>query len=109
LVGAAWRGAVLAVCSRSLIKENGCFIFDYIKELIVFADEDGILAGTRFDLVENQVALIVPAGNPANVHSFDDAVAAKATLGADAARAVLDFLKTPYAAVFERVGFAIPK
>ena len=37
-------------------------------------DEAGeLLAGTRFDLVENKVALVVPAGNPANIHSFEDA------------------------------------
>ena len=37
-------------------------------------DDDGeLLAGTRFDLVENKVALVVPAGNPANIHTFEDA------------------------------------
>ena len=37
-------------------------------------DDDGeLLAGTRFNLVENKVALVVPSGNPANIHSFEDA------------------------------------
>ena len=37
-------------------------------------DDDGeLLAGTRFDLVENKVALVVPAGNPADIHTFEDA------------------------------------
>ncbi|MDR3277803.1 MAG: molybdate ABC transporter substrate-binding protein [Oscillospiraceae bacterium] len=174
------------------------FISAAQKQINTLADEDGILADTRFNLVENQIALVVPEGNPASIRSFDDAVAAesialgnadvpvgayseeiftslgvwdevaaKATLGAnvkevttwvsegavdcgvvyatdafsaglevvasapegtlktpalypaavlkvsanaDAARAFLDFLKTPEAAaVFERVGFAIPK
>ncbi|MDR3311097.1 MAG: molybdate ABC transporter substrate-binding protein [Oscillospiraceae bacterium] len=37
---------------------------------------ENILAGSRFDLVENRVALVVPAGNPGSIKSFDDAVAA---------------------------------
>ena len=37
-------------------------------------DDDGeLLAGTRFNLVENKVALVVPKGNPANIHTFEDA------------------------------------
>lgn len=36
-------------------------------------EEDGLLlAGSRFDLLENKVVLAVPAGNPANIRSYDD-------------------------------------
>lgn len=36
-------------------------------------EEDGlVLAGSRFDLLENKVVLAVPAGNPANIRSYDD-------------------------------------
>jgi molybdate transport system substrate-binding protein len=38
---------------------------------------DLLLAGSRFNLVENKVALVVPDGNPANILTFDDAIAAK--------------------------------
>lgn len=33
---------------------------------------DFVLADTRFDILENKVALAVPGGNPANINSFDD-------------------------------------
>ena len=33
---------------------------------------DFILEGTRFDILENKVALAVPAGNPAGIHSYND-------------------------------------
>lgn len=33
---------------------------------------DFVLEGTRFDLLENKVALAVPEGNPANIESYDD-------------------------------------
>jgi len=33
---------------------------------------DFVLEGSRFDLLENKVALAVPEGNPANINSFDD-------------------------------------
>ena len=33
---------------------------------------DFVLQGTRLNLLENKVALVVPAGNPKNVTSFDD-------------------------------------
>lgn len=33
---------------------------------------DFVLEGTRFDLLENKVALAVPEGNPANINSYDD-------------------------------------
>ena len=36
---------------------------------------DCVLEGTRFDILENKVALVVPEGNPANVGSFDDMTA----------------------------------
>ena len=36
---------------------------------------DFVLEGSRFDILENKVALAVPAGNPAGIHSYDDLVA----------------------------------
>lgn len=33
---------------------------------------DFVLQGSRIDLLENKVALVVPAGNPANINSFSD-------------------------------------
>ncbi len=42
-------------------------------------EEDGLLlAGSRFDLLENKVALAVPEGNPAGINSYDDLRAALA-------------------------------
>ena len=35
-------------------------------------DELGDLLVDRFDILENKVALAVPEGNPANIHSYDD-------------------------------------
>ncbi len=37
---------------------------------------DFVLSGTRFDLLENKVALAVPEGNPGGINSFDDLRAA---------------------------------
>lgn len=36
---------------------------------------DFVLTDTRFDILENKVALAVPEGNPANIHSYGDLVA----------------------------------
>ena len=36
---------------------------------------DFVLEGTRFDILENKVALSVPDGNPKNINSYDDMVA----------------------------------
>ena len=36
---------------------------------------DCILEGTRFDILENKVALAVPGGNPAGIKSYDDMAA----------------------------------
>ena len=36
---------------------------------------DFVLEGTRFDILENKVALAVPDGNPANINSYDDLIA----------------------------------
>lgn len=35
---------------------------------------DFVLEGSRFDILENKVALAVPEGNPANINSYDDLV-----------------------------------
>ncbi|MBP3701564.1 MAG: molybdate ABC transporter substrate-binding protein [Lachnospiraceae bacterium] len=35
---------------------------------------DFVLEGTRFDILENKVALAVPEGNPAGINSYDDLV-----------------------------------
>ena len=37
---------------------------------------DCVLEGTRFDILENKVALAVPQGNPAGIESYDDMIAA---------------------------------
>ena len=42
-------------------------------------NEDGldfVLQGTRFDLLENKVVLVVPEGNPKGINSYDDLAAA---------------------------------
>ena len=36
---------------------------------------DFVLEGTRFDILENKVALAVPDGNPANINSYGDMIA----------------------------------
>ena len=36
---------------------------------------DFVLEGTRFNILENKVALAVPAGNPAGINSYDDLIA----------------------------------
>ena len=36
---------------------------------------DFVLEGTRFDILENKVALAVPNGNPAGINSYDDMIA----------------------------------
>ena len=36
---------------------------------------DFVLEGTRFDILENKVALAVPDGNPAGINSYDDMIA----------------------------------
>ena len=36
---------------------------------------DCVLEGTRFDILENKVALAVPEGNPAGINSYDDLIA----------------------------------
>lgn len=36
---------------------------------------DFVLEGTRFDILENKVALSVPEGNPAGINSYDDMIA----------------------------------
>jgi len=36
---------------------------------------DFVLADTRFNILENKVALSVPDGNPANINSYDDLIA----------------------------------
>ena len=39
---------------------------------------DFVEQGTRFDILENKVALAVPEGNPAGIHSYDELAAALA-------------------------------
>jgi molybdate transport system substrate-binding protein len=36
---------------------------------------DFVLEGTRFNMLENKIALAVPEGNPANINSYDDLIA----------------------------------
>ena len=40
---------------------------------------DFVLAETRFNILENKVALTVPSGNPADINSYDDLIAALKT------------------------------
>ena len=49
------------------------FISAAQRQMNTLDDAGELLAGTRFDLVENRVALVVPDGNPANIHTFEDA------------------------------------
>ena len=56
--------------------EADIFISAAQKQMNTLADDNAILAETRFNLVENKVALVVPSGNPASILSFDDAIAA---------------------------------
>ena len=37
---------------------------------------DFVVQGTRFNMLQNKCVLVVPEGNPANINSFDDLVAA---------------------------------
>ena len=52
------------------------FISAAQRQMNTLADAGGVLTATRFNLVENKVALVVPSGNPANILSFEDAIAA---------------------------------
>ena len=52
------------------------FISAAQRQMNTLDDEGSVLEGTRYNLVENEVALVVPEGNPANIHTFDDAAAA---------------------------------
>ena len=42
------------------------------KQMDQLAEENFLLEGSRFDLLENKVALAVPEGNPADIGSYDD-------------------------------------
>lgn len=42
------------------------------KQMNALEEGGSILAGSRFDLLENKVALSVPEGNPAGIRSYDD-------------------------------------
>ena len=48
---------------------------DQLDASVNTAGDDFLLAGSRFDILENKVALAVPDGNPANIHSYEDLVA----------------------------------
>lgn len=37
-------------------------------------DQDMLLPGTRFDILENKIALAVPAGNPAKIYTYEDMI-----------------------------------
>ena len=51
-----------------------CDVFISAGQKQMNALEEGsyILSGSRFDLLENKVALAVPEGNPAGINSYDD-------------------------------------
>ena len=42
------------------------------KQMDQLAEGNFLLEGSRFDLLENKVALAVPEGNPAGINSYDD-------------------------------------
>lgn len=42
------------------------------KQMDQLEELEAVLPGTRFDLLENKVALAVPEGNPARINSYDD-------------------------------------
>ena len=46
------------------------FISAAPKQINTLGEEGGLLEGTRLDLLENQVTLTVPEGNPAGIASF---------------------------------------
>ena len=46
------------------------------KQMDQLEELDALLDGTRFDLLENKVALAVPEGNPANIDGYDGLKAA---------------------------------
>lgn len=37
-------------------------------------EQDMLLAGTRFDILENKIALAVPEGNPARIYTYEDMI-----------------------------------
>ena len=51
------------------------FISAAPKQMDTLETDGYLMANTRFDLLENKVALAVPEGNPANIKSYDDLVA----------------------------------
>ena len=51
------------------------FISAAPKQMDTLETDGCLMANTRFDLLENKVALAVPEGNPANIKSYDDLVA----------------------------------
>ncbi len=54
--------------------ECDLFISAAPTQMNTLEEEGGVLEGTRLDLLENQVTLAVPEGNPKGVESFDDLV-----------------------------------
>lgn len=51
------------------------FISAAPKQMDTLEADGCLMANTRFDLLENKVALAVPDGNPANINSYDDLIA----------------------------------
>ena len=51
------------------------FISAAPKQMDTLEADGYLMEGTRFDLLENKVALAVPEGNPANINSYDDLAA----------------------------------
>jgi molybdate transport system substrate-binding protein len=57
--------------------EADVFISAAQKQMNTLSDEKAVTESTRFDLVENKVVLVVPEGNPADIHAFSDVSKAK--------------------------------
>ena len=57
------------------------------KQMNALAEGNYIKEDTRFDLLENKVALAVPEGNPAGINSYDDLKAGLEEIGRASCRA----------------------
>jgi molybdate transport system substrate-binding protein len=57
--------------------EADLFVSAAQKQMNALTEKELVNTATRFDLLENKVALVVPDGNPKNILTFEDAAAAE--------------------------------
>ncbi|MDR1821717.1 MAG: molybdate ABC transporter substrate-binding protein [Oscillospiraceae bacterium] len=57
--------------------EADIFVSAAQKQMNALAEKELVNTATRFDLLENKVALVVPDGNPKNILTFEDAAKAE--------------------------------